>query len=100
MSLYCVALVAVDLTRHLIAPEGPLSILQADSLLGRLGISPWLCEAGVRQDSMSHPCVHDLLAWQDMYGSEKLMFGRQPMIIQPVVCSRPSVIPGCGVLTT
>ena len=52
MSLYRVALVVVDLTRHLITPEGLLSILQADSLLGRLCISPWLCEAGVRQDSM------------------------------------------------
>ena len=27
-----------------------------------------------------------------MYGSEKLVFGRQPMIIQAVMCSRPSVI--------
>ena len=52
LSLYWVALVVVDLTRHLITPEGLLSILQADSLLGRLCISPWLCEAGVRQDSM------------------------------------------------
>ena len=41
LSLYWVALVVVDLTRHLITPEGRLSILQADSLLGRLGISPW-----------------------------------------------------------
>ena len=47
---------------------------------GRLGISPWLCEAGARQDSMQHPCVHDLLAWQDMYGSEKLVCGRQSFI--------------------
>ena len=68
--------------------------------LGRLGISPWLCEAGARQDSMQHPCVHDLLAWQDMDGSEKLVCGRQPLIIQALMCSRPSVIPGCGVLTT
>ena len=60
-SLYRVALVVVDLTRHLITPEGLLSILQADSLLGRLCISPWLCEAGVRQ--------------ADMYGSEKLVCG-------------------------
>ena len=86
LSLHWVALFVVDLTRHLITPEGLLSILQADSLSGRLGISPWLCEAGVRQDSVQHPCVHDLLAWQDMYGSEKLVFGRQPMIIQAVMC--------------
>ena len=52
LCLYWVALVVVDLTRHLSTPEGLLSMLQAGSLLGRLGISPWLCEAGVRQDSM------------------------------------------------
>ena len=68
--------------------------------LGRLGFSPWLCEAGARQDSMQHPCVHDLLACQDMYGSEKLVCGRQLFIIQALVRSRPSVIPGCGVPTT
>ena len=50
--------------------------------LGRFGISPWLCEAGARQDSMQHPCVHDLLAWQNMYGSEKLVCVSQPFIIQ------------------
>ena len=68
--------------------------------LGRFGISPCLCEAGARQDSMQHPCVHDLLAWHYMYGSETLVCGRQPFIIQALMCSRPSGIPGCGVLTT
>ena len=52
LSLYWVALVVVDLTRHLITLEVLLSLLQADSLLGRLCILPWLREAGVRQDSM------------------------------------------------
>ena len=52
LSLYWVALVVVALTRHLVNPEGLLAILPADSSSGRLCISPWLCEAGVRQDSM------------------------------------------------
>ena len=52
LSLYWVALVVVALTRHLVTHAGLLSILQADSLSGRLCISPWLCEAGVRQGSM------------------------------------------------
>ena len=52
LSLYWVAFVVADLTRHLFSPEELLPILHADSLLGRLCISPWLCEAGVRQDSM------------------------------------------------
>ena len=56
--------------------------------------------AGARQDCMQHPCVHDLLAWHDMDGSERLVSGRQPLIIQALVCSRPSVVPGCGVFTT
>ena len=84
MSLYRVALVVVDLTRHLITPEGLLSILQADSLLGRLGISPWLCEAGVRQGR--HVWVREAGVWQQV-------------IVRAVMCSRSSVIPGCGVLT-
>ena len=67
---------------------------------GRLAISPCLCEAGARQDSMQHLCVHDLLARQDMYGSEEQVCGRQPFVIQALMCSRPSVIPGCGVLMT
>ena len=67
---------------------------------GRFGISLWLCEAGARQDSVQHPCVHDLLAWQDMYGSEELVCGRQPFAVQALMRPQPSVIPGCGVLTT
>ena len=93
-------MVVVDLPRHLITPEGLQSILQAEVSLDRLGILSWLCEASVRQDSMEHPCVHDLLAWQDLCGSEKLVCGRQPFAIQALMCSRPSVVPGCGVLST
>ena len=84
LSLYRVALVVVDPIGHLITPEGLLSILQADSLSGRLCISPWLCEAGVRHGR--RVWVREAGVWQQV-------------IIRAVMCSRSSVIPGCGVLT-